>query len=105
MRAEKRIDYIEIPVTDLNKARDFFSALFGWSFEKWGDDYMSFSDGRLDGGFRRSADPAPATGVLVIYFWVFVILRQSKFSTDQSIISTDQSIISTDQSIVLSQIG
>jgi len=53
MRAEKRIDYIEIPVTDLKKAREFFSALFDWSFQEWGDDYMSFNDGQLDGGFRR----------------------------------------------------
>lgn len=68
MRAEKCVDYVEIPVTDLNKARDFFSALFGWSFESWGDDYMSFNDGRFDGGFRRSAEPAPATGVLLIFF-------------------------------------
>ena len=68
MRAENRVDYVEIPVTDLNKARDFFSALFGWSFQSWGDDYMSFNDGQLNGGFRRSAEPAPATGVLVIFF-------------------------------------
>ena len=29
MKAERCIDYVEIPVTDLNKARDFFSELFG----------------------------------------------------------------------------
>jgi len=57
MRAEKRIDYIEIPVTDLKKAREFFSALFDWSFQEWGDDYI-----------RLAAEPAPATGVLVIFF-------------------------------------
>jgi len=68
MRAENCIDYVEIPVTDLNKAKEFFSALFGWSFEIWGDDYMSFNDGRFDGGFRRSAEPAPSTGVLLIFF-------------------------------------
>jgi predicted enzyme related to lactoylglutathione lyase len=68
MRAEKRIDYVEIPVTDLNKARDFFAALFGWTFQSFGDDYMSFNDGRMDGGFRRSSEPAPVTGVLVVFF-------------------------------------
>ncbi|MBU2678072.1 MAG: VOC family protein [Gammaproteobacteria bacterium] len=65
---ENRIDYVEIPVTDLKKTRDFFSSLFGWSFQEWGDDYMSFNDGRLDGGFRRSAEAAPSTGVLVIFY-------------------------------------
>jgi predicted enzyme related to lactoylglutathione lyase len=65
---ENRIDYVEIPVTDPAKARDFFTALYGWEFESWGDDYISFNDGRLAGGFRRSEEPAPATGVLVIFF-------------------------------------
>ena len=68
MREENRIDYVEIPVTDLKKTREFFSALFGWSFQEWGDEYMSFSDGRLDGGFRRSEQAAPSSGVLVVFF-------------------------------------
>jgi predicted enzyme related to lactoylglutathione lyase len=68
MRPESCIDYVEIPVTDLEKAKAFFSALFGWSFETWGDDYMSFNDGRFDGGFCRSDEPAPSTGVLLIFF-------------------------------------
>ena len=29
---------------------------------------MSFNDGRLEGGFRRAAEPAPATGVLIVFF-------------------------------------
>lgn len=68
MRAENRVDYVEIPVTDLKKARAFFEAMFGWSFQEWGDDYLSFNDGRMDGGFRRAAEPAPATGVLIVFF-------------------------------------
>jgi predicted enzyme related to lactoylglutathione lyase len=68
MRTENRIDYVEIPVTDLAKAREFFTALFGWSFQEWGEDYMSFNDGRLDGGFRRSEEAAPTTGILVVFF-------------------------------------
>ncbi|MGB5626412.1 MAG: VOC family protein [Woeseiaceae bacterium] len=68
MRAENRIDYVEIPVTDLQKTREFFSSLFGWSFQEWGDEYMSFNDGHLDGGFRLSPEPAPSTGVLLVFF-------------------------------------
>lgn len=68
MSAENRIDYVEIPVTDLKRTREFFSSLFGWSFQEWGDDYMSFNDGRLNGGFRRSTEPAPATGVLLVFY-------------------------------------
>lgn len=68
MRAENCIDYVEIPVTDIKKAREFFAALFDWSFENWGEEYTSFSDGRLDGGFRLSAEAAPTSGVLLIFF-------------------------------------
>jgi predicted enzyme related to lactoylglutathione lyase len=66
--AENQIDYVEIPVTDLNRAREFFSSMFGWSFQEWGDDYMSFNDGRIDGGFRRASEPAVSTGALLIFY-------------------------------------
>lgn len=68
MRSENRIDYIEIPVTNLQKTQEFFSAMFGWSFEVWGDEYISFHDGQLDGGFRLSESPVAADGVLVIFY-------------------------------------
>ncbi|MDH3621480.1 MAG: VOC family protein [Gammaproteobacteria bacterium] len=68
MRTENRIDYVEIPVTDLPKARAFLEGMFGWEFQEWGDEYMSFNDGRLDGGLRKADEPAPATGVLLVYY-------------------------------------
>ena len=68
MRAENRIDYVEIPVTDLPKARAFLEAMFGWEFQEWGDEYFSFGDGRLDGGLRKSDVPAAANGVLLIFY-------------------------------------
>ena len=68
MRDEGRVDYVEIPVTDLDKARAFFEALYGWQFQEWGPDYYSFNDGRLDGGFRRSDEPAPSCGVLLVFY-------------------------------------
>ena len=68
MSVEKRIEYVEIPVTDPARARDFFAALYGWQFESWGEDYISFNDGRLNGGFCRAEEAAPATGVLIVFF-------------------------------------
>ena len=68
MRLENRIDYVEIPVTDPAKAKEFFAALFGWEFQEWGPDYLSFNDGRLDGGMFRAELPAPASGVLLIFY-------------------------------------
>jgi len=68
VRPENRIDYVEIPTTDLPKARAFLEGLFGWEFQEWGDEYYSFKDGRLDGGLRKSDVPAPATGVLLVFY-------------------------------------
>ena len=68
MRPENRIDYVEIPVTDMKKSRAFLEALFGWKFVEWGDEYYSFNDGRLDGGIRLAAEPAPASGVLLVFY-------------------------------------
>ena len=68
MRPENRIDYVEIPATDLPKARAFLEGMFGWEFQEWGDEYFSFNDGRFDGGLRKADVPAPATGVLLVFF-------------------------------------
>lgn len=68
MSNENQIDYIEIPVTNLASTRDFFSAMFGWEFQMWGDDYMSFNDGRLSGGFRRAPEAASSNGVLLVFY-------------------------------------
>ena len=68
MRGEGRVDYVEIPATDIDKVRAFFEQLFGWEFQEWGPDYYSFNDGRLDGGLRRADASAPASGVLLVFF-------------------------------------
>ena len=68
MRSENCIDYVEIPVTDLQKARAFFEGMFGWTFQEWGDEYVSFDDGRLGGGLRLAPEAAPPTGVLLVFF-------------------------------------
>lgn len=45
------IDYIEMPSRDLGATKQFFAAVFGWSFQDYGPDYAAFEDGRLAGGF------------------------------------------------------
>ncbi|MBT8099796.1 MAG: hypothetical protein KJO82_08600 [Gammaproteobacteria bacterium] len=56
MRPDSRIDYVEIPVTDPGRAREFFAALFGWTFQDWGDDYISFNDGRVGTEYAMWSD-------------------------------------------------
>ncbi len=54
MKKDGKIDYIEFPAGDIEKAKAFFSAAFGWSFTDYGPDYTSFSDEGVDGGFFKS---------------------------------------------------
>ena len=68
MSVENQVNYVEIPATDIGKAREFFTSMFGWSFTEWGPDYVSFNDGRLDGGIRATDEPPAANGVLLVFY-------------------------------------
>src|ERR687889_625474 len=52
---DRRIDYIEFSVKSVPDAKRFYGNVFGWSFEDYGPDYASFSDGRLSGGFQTAS--------------------------------------------------
>lgn len=57
------IDYVELAVPDAGAAKRFYGAAFGWEFQDWGPDYVSFRDGRLEGGFREvSGSFTPSAG-------------------------------------------
>ena len=66
-RSPNRIDYIEIPAADIERAKKFYGEVFGWSFVDYGPDYASFNDGRLDGGLRKDSVGAGG-GPLVIFY-------------------------------------
>jgi uncharacterized protein len=48
-----KINYVEFVSTDIARSRHFYSDVFGWSFQDWGPDYISFSapGTGIDGGF------------------------------------------------------
>src|SRR6266568_8622134 len=64
---EKRIDYIELPATDIAKAKAFYGGVFGWTFTDYGPDYTSFEDGKMSGGFFKGR-AAPAGGTLIVLY-------------------------------------
>jgi uncharacterized protein len=66
---DRRIDYIELPATDVAKTKRFYIDVFGWKFTDYGPDYTSFEDGRLNGGFAK-ADRAGHHGALIVIFAV-----------------------------------
>lgn len=64
---DQRMDYVEFVAPDLEAAKKFYAAAFGWRFTDFGPDYTSFADGRLSGGFRRG-EKAAATNPLIVIF-------------------------------------
>jgi len=54
MNEHEKINYVEFPARDIEKAKAFFTTLFGWSFVDYGREYSAFSNEGLDGGFFKS---------------------------------------------------
>jgi len=70
LNKENRIDYVEFPAADFDAIKAFYGGLFNWTFTAFGDDYLAFNDGRLDGGFYRSGNrAAAATGAALVIFY------------------------------------
>ena len=70
MNRNKTIDYIELPANRFDETKAFFSAVFDWTFEDFGPEYFSFSDGRLNGGFYKSdlvASTKSGSALVVLY--------------------------------------
>jgi predicted enzyme related to lactoylglutathione lyase len=47
-----KIDYNELPVTDMAVAKTFYANAFGWKFIDYGPTYAAFENAGLDGGLR-----------------------------------------------------
>ena len=62
-----RIDYVELPVTDVEASKRFYGKAFGWTFVDYGPDYVEFRDGRLTGGFRKEASVTPGGPLVILY--------------------------------------
>lgn len=63
------IDYIELTVSDLDAAKAFYGAAFGWSFNDYGPDYAGIrGETHEQGGLSRADEPSPPGGPLVILF-------------------------------------
>jgi len=64
------LDYIELPVDDLTKAKGFYAKALGWTFNDYGPDYAGLQDprnpGQEFGGLNADGMLAPGAGVLVL---------------------------------------
>lgn len=54
-----RINYVELPVADTERAKRFYGSAFAWNFADFGPSYAATVSGDTDIGFQ--ADPAERT--------------------------------------------
>ncbi|HHJ35345.1 MAG TPA: VOC family protein [Gammaproteobacteria bacterium] len=80
MNKHEKINYIELPTKDLPLTKAFFSQVFAWSFQDFGQEYTAFSDQGIDGGFFK-ADMCSSTkngAALIIFYSQDIAATQGK---------------------------
>lgn len=69
---DRKINYIEFTTTSVARSKEFYSNVFGWSFQDYGPDYASFSapEAGMDGGFRTGSIQSPdrPDGPLIVLY-------------------------------------
>lgn len=65
-----RLNYIELSVTDLVAARDFYSGAFGWEFNAYGPEYAGIvgADGNEVGGLAQVPEARASGGPFVLLY-------------------------------------
>ncbi|PHR55546.1 MAG: glyoxalase family protein [Robiginitomaculum sp.] len=67
MSTHVKINYIELPVNNMEAAKAFYTAAFGWEYEDYGPTYAAFKNAGIDGGFDAASERKPsASGALVV---------------------------------------
>lgn len=66
------INYIEFTSTDLERSKRFYEKVFGWNFQEYGPDYISFDpdSAGIAGGFARGGlrETPPSFAPLVVLY-------------------------------------
>ena len=70
MIPQHSIHYVEFVSTDFAATKEFYGTVFGWKFQDWGDDYISFSEAVVEGGFHKDLESRKPSrdGALVILY-------------------------------------
>ena len=61
-----KIAYIELPATNTDEMKAFYSTLFGWSLQDWGADYTAFSESGVNGGFNAGEEHRTKAPLVII---------------------------------------
>jgi predicted enzyme related to lactoylglutathione lyase len=64
------INYIEFTTSDMERTKKFYAGVFGWSFQDWGPDYISFGrdSAGIDGGFMKGEPRSEKGAPLIVLY-------------------------------------
>ncbi len=60
------IAYVELPAYNVAPLKKFYGDLFGWHFQDYGDNYASFSEAGIAGGFNADTSHNTRTPLLIL---------------------------------------
>ncbi len=88
MNEHEKINYIELPAKDLNATKEFFTQVFGWSFQDFGAEYSAFSNQGIDGGFFKSNLTSSTSNgaALIVFYSIDLEATQEKVKKENGII-------------------
>ena len=75
------INYIEWPVADMQRNKEFFTQLLGWQYQGYGPEYCSLVNAGIDGGFYLSPEHLGYTsgnGPLMVIYASDILACQQK---------------------------
>lgn len=62
-----RLNYVELPATDIAKTKKFYETAFGWSFTEFAPTYAGTTTGDVDIGLQADRAEAPKAPLPVIH--------------------------------------
>ena len=70
MNQHEKLNYVEFAASDLAATKAFFTQVFGWGFEDYGESYCAFTNEGLDGGFYQAelSSVTDRGGALLIFY-------------------------------------
>ena len=70
MNTHHTFNYIELPSTDNAAMKAFYGEVFGWTFQDWGETYVSTHGSGVEGGFDAASGARKPSdqGALVILY-------------------------------------
>lgn len=89
MSNDQKVDYIEFPCADFDAVQTFYEKAFRWKFVDYGPEYRAFTDGKINGGFRRAnLNSSTGNGAALV-----ILYAENLEATKEQVVSSGGTIV------------